>query len=212
MSSHSQVCRKTSAAPAPRSLSMLVRVSGAGRAATRMRPKQTAATAYVAESIAIAQPDPNAATSTPATEKPTTWAEFWQSRRPATAVARSAGGTVCRVIAEDEGPASAPRQPLAMPITVSIGIEAQPPISATATTPWVRNAAADDPCIITWRGSRSPSTPPNSTVTTSASAYAATTRPRSVADPPRSRTANASATGAIEPPRLLTVAPETSSR
>ena len=45
MSNHSQVCRKTSAAPAPRSLSMLVRVSAAGGAATRMRPKQTAATA-----------------------------------------------------------------------------------------------------------------------------------------------------------------------
>ena len=97
----------------------------------------------------MAQPDPNAATSTPAAEKPSTWAAFWARRRPATAVGRSASGTVWRVIADDDGPARAPRQPLAMPMTVSSGIEAQPPISATAATPWVRNAAADEPCIIT---------------------------------------------------------------
>ena len=177
-----------------------------------MKPKQIAATANVAASIAMAHPEPNAATSRPAAEKPMTCAAFWHSRRPATARGRSAGGTVCRVIAEDDGPASAPRQPLAMPITVSIGMDAQPPISATATTPWVRKAAAEEPCIITWRGSRSPSTPPKRTVTTSASAYAATTSPSSLADPPRSSTAKASATGAIDPPRLLTVAPVTRSR
>ena len=89
---------------------------------------------------------------------------------------------------------------------------AQPPISATATTLCVRKAAADEPCIISWRGRRSPSTPPKSTVTTSASANAATTSPRSVAEPPRSSTAKASATGAIELPRALTVEPLTRSR
>ena len=121
-------------------------------------------------------------------------------------------GTVCRVSAEDEGPASAPRQPLSTPSTVRAGIEAQPATSPTASTAWVSIAAADEPCIITCRGSRSPSTPPNSTVTTSARANAATTSPRSVAEPPRSRTAKASATGVIALPRLLTVPPETSNR
>ena len=46
----------------------------------------------------------------------------------------------------------------------------QPPISDAATRPCATAASADEPCIITVRGSRSPSTPPNSTAATSARA------------------------------------------
>ena len=94
----------------------------------------------------------------------------------------------------------------------SIGIDAKPAISAAARKAWVRALPAAEPSIISLRGSRSPSTPPKSTVTTSASANAPTTRPRSVAEPPRSSTAKASAIGVIELPSELDAVPVTRNR
>ena len=179
---------------------------------TWSREKQIAATANVVASTAIAQPGPTAATRTPPRLKPTTAVLVCSRPRNATAEPRSSAGTVRRVIAAEEGWLSAPRHPLTAPITASVGIVAHPPISSAATRPCVIVHAAAEPSIMILRDTRSPSTPPSSTVTTSASANAPTTTPRSVGDPPRSSTANARATGVMALPRLLVAVPATSHR
>src|SRR6476661_770556 len=148
----------------------------------------------------------------PPSENPTTAALVWSNRRSATALDSCSGGTVMRVIACDDGPLSAERQPLTAPTPASSGIVDQPPISDAAITAWVTALPAAEPCIISWRGTRSPRTPPKRTVTTSASANVATTSPSCEAEPPRSSTANASATGVIALPRELAVVPVTRSR
>ena len=93
-----------------------------------------------------------------------------------------------------------------------IGIVANPAINDVASTAWVTALPAAEPSIISLRGRRSPSTPPTRTNTICGSQPAARTRPRSVAEPVRSRTANAIATGATAVPRNEISSPVKSSR
>jgi hypothetical protein len=83
---------------------------------------------------------------------------------------------------------------------------------SSATTAWVAALAQLEPTSTIARGSRSATTPPMSRKITFASDRAPTTRPRLVAEPVRSRTAKAKATGAIEPPIRSTVLATTSHR
>ncbi len=115
-------------------------------------------------------PVPTHTTRSPAAPAPTIWATLRHSRRQATAAGSTLAGTVCGVIACELGLPSAPSAPLATAIPASRGMLDQPPTRLAAANPCTRAAVALDPCIITVRGSRSPSTPPNMIATTSASA------------------------------------------
>src|SRR5687768_15546430 len=99
---------------------------------TSSSEKKRAAAAKVRASTAIAQPGLTAATRMPPKENPTIWADVWQMRRTDTAAGSSSAGTVSRVIACDDGPLSADRQPTTTPNTVRLGIVAQPLIRLTA--------------------------------------------------------------------------------
>ena len=76
----------------------------------------------------------------PPSAKPTTAVLVCSSARSATADPNASGGTVSRVIAEDDGLLSAPRHPVTAPRAARAGIVAQPLISRTATTAWVTDA------------------------------------------------------------------------
>jgi hypothetical protein len=82
-------------------------------------------------------------------------------------------------------------------------------ISHTVAFPVSSNAALivcaiartqSDASITRWRGSRSAHTPPKRTKRINGTVCAASTMPRSVTDPVRSSTANASATGTSRSP------------
>jgi len=160
----------------------------------------------------IAQPDPNAATSMPATENPSATAVFWPIRRSEIAADSCSGGTVCWVIACELGRPRADTHPATAPSRPNSHTLDHPPMRLAAVSAWTRALTVFEPCSITARETRSPSTPPKSVVATSAAENAATTRPSWVAEPPRSSTANASATGVMPPPKEFTVCAVTSRR
>ena len=137
---------------------------------------------------------------------------FWPIRRSEMAAGSRSGGTVCWVIACELGLPSADTHPATAPSTPSSHTLDQPPIRLAAANAWTIAVSVFEPCSITARETRSPSTPPNSVVATSAAENAATTSPSWVAEPPRSITANAKATGVIALPNALTVCAVSSSR
>jgi hypothetical protein len=77
---------------------------------------------------------------------------------------------------------------------------ASPATSSAAIAPWLAKRTASAPTMTPRRGRRSPTTPPTSRKATSGTVRAASTMPRSEADPVSSSTANASATGTIPSP------------
>jgi hypothetical protein len=122
-------------------------------------------------------------------------------RKTAFACWSSEGSTVCGTSPVDAGKKNAnPVPPIAwsttrcqisaLPVSSRAAVAAcDPPVTRSATT------------ITRWRGSRSAQTPPMSRKTSCGTIRAASTSPRSDAEPVRSRTAKASAIGAIALPR-----------
>ncbi len=124
----------------------------------------------------------------------------------------SAAGTVWLVSAADAGRAIADNAPLTTLSAISTGIDAQPESTPAATTACTSAAARLEQPSTTWRGSRSASTPPNSSTATLATERAPTTMPRSTWEPVRSSTAKASTIGARLLARRVAVLPTASQR
>lgn len=211
MSGHSHVCLPTSRNPSPRSASIEARLP-VRSCGTRSREKQAPAARKVAASTPMAQPDPTAATSTPPTTYPSVIAVVVAKVRTATARASASRGTVCCRIALPLGPLSAERTPTTPPRTAMPGMLTTSSTSPAASPASTAAQANAEPSSSSRRGTRSPSMPPTSVVVTSSSAKTAMTMPSSLTDPPRSRTAKASATGVIALPSALTAAPLTRRR
>jgi hypothetical protein len=205
---HSQARLVNSVQPSRRSASMCDG-SRAG-SGTRTRRKHSAATRNVNASTAIPQPGLATATRPPAAEPPTIIAKLRVIRDAALAARNSSAGTVCGVTALDAGTKTAAAAPLTALNTTSNDTDAVPVSTSEATSAWDTPAPMLDPWSSNARGSRSANTPPASSSTTLATDRAATTRPRSAAEPVRSSTAKASAIGAIPLPRKLTDRPAVS--
>lgn len=182
---------------------------GCSAALIRTKPKNRAATAKLAASMAIPQADPSPATRIPAAATPSRLAALAPMRANAFAGTSWSAGTVCGTSATDAGNANALSVPLTADSTASKATESVRANTSTATTPCVAALARLDPTRMTLRGTRSATTPPSSKKITFASERAPTTMPRLVAEPVRSSTAKASATGAIALPSRLTVLPIT---
>ena len=141
-----------------------------------------------------------AATRMPPIAAPVMFVAFSASRRIAFACCSSGVVTVCGIDAVLAGKKNADEAPLTAASTASCQICAWPVSSSTATTAWLAPLARFEATITWWRGSRSAQTPPKSRSRMTGIWRAASTSPRSVVEPVRSSTANASATGAIALP------------
>src|ERR1700677_78584 len=189
-----QVRLRKSAQPARKSAIQCSR-SGLGALSILSRDSSSALSAKVTASATIAQPGPAVTTRAPATAGPT---------RPdaaivvcSTALARcsSSAGT------------SAGVSPFAAGVNIAVAALATavrharsstggcPVTSVRPSASWDRPRPMSAAIITTCLGTRSATTPPASMNTTSARAPLPSTRPRSLAEPVRSSTANDSATG-----------------
>lgn len=132
-------------------------------------------------------------------------AVFTPSRSIEFAGCSCAAGTVSGVSAEAAGKLTAVTAPLTALSAASRAMLAVPVRTVAATTAWVRAPANDEPTRTSPRGRRSATTPPISSSATLVMDLLATTRPRAAAPPPMSRTAKASATGAMALPNSATL-------
>ena len=157
-------------------------------------------------STASAQPPPAPTTSQAATVGPmirsapreTAWSRLacWSRSR----------GTSCGISATNAGQISAATVPLKAWSTTSIHSSARSVMTRYAAAPWLAASATWPTRRISTRGSRSAITPPTSRKTTIGIVLAASTMPSAPAESVTSRTANASATGAmVEPTRLTEI-------
>ena len=159
-----------------------------------------------------AQPTPIVAEASPPSDMPATVPALRPIRTRAFACRTRPGGTVCGVSAAEAGSDTAAKAPLNRLRPTSSGTVAKPSSTLRATRNCTSAAAAVEPCRISARGSRSASTPPTSSTTTLAMDRAPTTTPRSVVEPVRSSTANASTIGAMAPTREVRARPATIAR
>src|SRR5262245_9491369 len=169
--------------------------------ATRISARKTALAKNVPESIAIAQPAPTAATSTPPSAAPPIDATFSAIRSNAFACWSRGSSTVCGTSPVEAGKKNANAVPPIACRTIKCQSSAFPVSSSSAVTACAEPVSTSEATITRFRGSRSAQTPPTSMKTSCGTIRAASTSPRSDAEPVRSRTANAIATGAIALPK-----------
>src|SRR5829696_8124158 len=120
--------------------------------------------------------------------------------------------TVCGTIPWAAGKKNAVAVPRTSCSAISCQTSAAPVSTSTAIAACAAPAIESDTTMTWWRGSRSAQMPPTRMKTTCGSVLAATTSPRSVAEPPMSSTAKARAIGANADPKRDTVRPRKSSR
>src|SRR5919201_5002625 len=167
---------------------------------------------YVAASSSSAQPGLAAATSTPPSAAPSTLVAFRLMPRSAFACCSRLTGTVCGTRPCEAGKKNEKAAPRKTWSAIRCQSLALPVRSNTAIAPCAAALIAFEPTITRCRGSRSAKTPPKRTSTSCGAQLAASTIPRSVVDPVRSRTAKASAIGATAVPSSETSCPVNSSR
>jgi hypothetical protein len=149
---------------------------------TRIPPIMAAATKNVAASIAIPQPGPATATTTPPSAAPTIVVTLPPIRITTLAGRSMSAGTVCGTSAEVDGIVHAALAPLTTWRTASTAIRAWPVSSRAAVADSDTPASRPDPTITMCRGSRSAITPPSSKNATVETLRAASTMPRSRAE------------------------------
>ena len=167
---------------------------------SRRAARQRALSANEPASAAIAQPAPTVATRMPAMAGPTISPPAWASPRSALACWRRPVLTVSGTSPVVAGLKTAVAAPCTPCSTTICQIWASPVRSSTASRPCAPSRARSA-AIIAWRrDTRSATTPPTSRSATSGTQRAASTRPRSVAEPVTSSTAKARATGTMPSP------------
>ena len=120
--------------------------------------------------------------------------------------------TTAGMIPEIAGLKNALAAPAIAASAASIHTPGSPVMSSAAIAPWAASRIRSVVTISARRGRRSAHTPPTSRNATSGTVRAASTIPRSVAEPVSSSTANASATPTMPSPRRETAWPRNSSR
>src|SRR6187397_1704283 len=123
----------------------------------------------------------------------------------------ASAGTVCGTSPEVAGEWNAVDAPPNSCSTTSSQTSACPETSSKPITSWIAQFAESEPIRTSFRGRRSPKTPPASSAAICASVRAPSTSPRSVALP-RSSTAKASATGTTFVPKKEIARPANRSR
>ena len=208
---HTQERLVNSRHPSRRSAIIDVR-GAAARSGRRSREKNAAAAANAAASTASPQPGPTEAIRMPPAEAPRIVPPLSPRRSSALAERSWSGGTVSGTSAADAGRLTPATAPLRMLNTINAGTVADPVTTRAATPPCVSAAATDVPTSRRLRGRRSARTPPKRRTATFAIERAATTSPRSAAEPVRSSTAKARAIGATALPTMLVVRAASSHR
>src|SRR3954453_2773053 len=162
--------------------------------------------------MASAYPGPTMTMRTPASAGPRSCIDPTDIPRSAFASCRRSALTVIGVSPVDAGLKNAVAVPANACRTISSQICAVCDRSNAAVVAWMPIRTTSAVSITPRRGNRSPNTPPTSRKITSGAALAASTRPRSRADPVRSSPAPASANGPAPSQSSDTVCPMKNSR